>query len=81
MASLRATSDNIAAFSQRLDTMVEENRGDLRAFTREGLPEFERLLREARTATQEFTELSRSLQDEPSRLLYQPNYHGVEVPQ
>ena len=49
----------------------------LRDVAREGS---ERLLRDAREAAQEFRELSRSLKADPSQLLYEPSYHGVEIP-
>jgi phospholipid/cholesterol/gamma-HCH transport system substrate-binding protein len=77
---LRTTADNIAGVSERLDQMVAENRGGVRAFTRDSLPEFERMVREARSAAEEFRELSRSLSDDPSRLIYKPQFHGVEIP-
>jgi phospholipid/cholesterol/gamma-HCH transport system substrate-binding protein len=59
---------------------VEENREDIRSFTREGLPELERFLREGRAAAREFRDLSRSLRDDPSQILYQPPAQGVEIP-
>lgn len=77
---MRVTADNLAGVSARLDEMVAENRGGVRAFTRDSLPEFERMVREARGAAEDFRELSRSLSSDPSRILYQPVYHGVEIP-
>ena len=47
---------------------------------RDGLPELERLLREGRAAAQELRELSSSLRENPSQLLYQPKQVGVEIP-
>ena len=44
------------------------------------LPELERLLREGRAAAQELRELSSSLRENPSQLLYQPKQVGVEIP-
>ena len=38
----------------RLDKLVDDNRQDMRSFTREGLPELERFLREGRAAAREF---------------------------
>jgi hypothetical protein len=49
-------------------------------FLRDSLPEMERLLRDSRQAAQEFRELSRSLKADPSQLLYESNYRGVEIP-
>ena len=76
---LRATADNIATTTEGLSRLVEENRGGVNAFTRDSLPEFERMVREARAAAEDVRELSRSLKDDPSRILYQPNYRGVEI--
>jgi phospholipid/cholesterol/gamma-HCH transport system substrate-binding protein len=48
-------------------------------FTQQSLPEFEQLLRESRQAARDFRDLSRSLKQNPSQLIYEPNYRGVEV--
>ena len=37
------------------------------------------LLRESRQAARDFRDLSRSLKQNPSQLIYEPNYRGVEV--
>lgn len=80
MQRVRTVADNLAKVSARLDKVVEDNRQDLRAFTREGLPELERFLREGRSAAREFRALSRSLREDPSQILYQPQQHGVAIP-
>lgn len=80
IARVRDTADNIASVTAQLDQVLTENRGGLRSFTNEALPEIERTLRETRAAAQDFRELSRVLRDDPSRILYQPAYHGVEIP-
>jgi hypothetical protein len=38
------------------------------------------LLREGRAAAQEIRELSSSLRENPSQLLYQPKQVGMEIP-
>ena len=80
MARVRTVAENLSTASGRLDKLVEENRQDIRSFTREGLPELERFLREGRSAAREFRDLSRSLRDDPSQILYQPPPQGVEIP-
>ncbi len=80
MERLRATADHMASASARLDALIEENRGELRGFTHETLPEMQSLVREARDAAREFQELSRGLRENPSQILYQPAVAGVEVP-
>jgi len=77
---LRDTTENVAAMSAKLDQMAAENRGDLRAFTRDSLPEVDRTLREARAAADEMRALMRQLSEDPSRVLYQPRSRGVEIP-
>jgi phospholipid/cholesterol/gamma-HCH transport system substrate-binding protein len=73
-------ADNLATASDQIDKLIGDNRQDLRSFTRDGLPELERLLREGRAAAQELRELSSSLRENPSQLLYQPKQVGVEIP-
>ncbi len=63
-----------------MDKIIEDNRQDIRSFTREGLPDLERFLQEGRAAAEEIRELSRSLRDNPSQLIYQPPERGVEIP-
>lgn len=77
---LRTTSDNLERASARLDAFVAENGDQLSGFVREGLPQIEDLLRDSRAAAEEIRDLSRSLRDNPSRLIYQPPAGGVAIP-
>ncbi len=77
---MRAIADNLARTTGSLDRLMTEHREDLGLFLRDSLPEIERLLRDGRGAAQEFGELSRSLKADPSQLLYEPSYKGVEIP-
>jgi phospholipid/cholesterol/gamma-HCH transport system substrate-binding protein len=77
---IHAMSDNLAKTTANLDRLMSDHREDLGGFLRDSLPEMERLLRDSRTAAQEFRELSRSLRADPSQLLYEPSYKGVEIP-
>lgn len=79
-ARLRTISENLANTTANLDKLMTEHREDLGLFLRDSLPEMERLLRDSRQAAQEFRELSRSLKADPSQLLYEPSYRGVEIP-
>jgi len=76
----RLIADNLARTTANLDHLMTDHREDMGLFLRDGLPEMERLLRDSRTAAQEFRELSRSLKADPSQLLYEPSYRGVEIP-
>jgi phospholipid/cholesterol/gamma-HCH transport system substrate-binding protein len=77
---IRAISENLAKTTANLDRLMTDHREDLGLFLRDSLPEIERLLRDSRSAAQEFRELSRSLKADPSQLLYEPSYKGVEIP-
>jgi phospholipid/cholesterol/gamma-HCH transport system substrate-binding protein len=78
---IRQISDNLEKTTANLDKLMTDHREDLGLFLRDSLPEIERLLRDSRAAAQEFSELSRSLKADPSQLLYEPAYRGVEIPQ
>jgi phospholipid/cholesterol/gamma-HCH transport system substrate-binding protein len=78
---LRTISENLAKTTANLDQLMAEHRDDLGLFLRDSLPEMERLLRDSRSAAQEFRELSRSLKADPSQMIYEPSYRGVEIPQ
>ncbi|HWG70261.1 MAG TPA: MlaD family protein [Steroidobacteraceae bacterium] len=79
LANIRQVSDNLAKTSDALERFVVDNEPGLTRFTHQSLPEFERLLRESRGAAQDIRDLSRSLKQNPSQLIYEPNYRGVEV--
>jgi ABC-type transporter Mla subunit MlaD len=80
IAKVRDTTENLASASAHLDRFVTENEPALSQFTTVALPQFEQLLREAQDASRQFSDLSRSLRQNPSQLLYESNYHGVELP-
>jgi phospholipid/cholesterol/gamma-HCH transport system substrate-binding protein len=80
LANIRRISDSLASASDRLNQFVTQNEPALSRFTGQGLPELERLLHETRAAVRDIRDLSRSLQQNPGELLYESNYHGVEVP-
>jgi ABC-type transporter Mla subunit MlaD len=77
---LRETADHAATVSAQVDQMLADNRGDLRAFIRDGLPQLQQTLREARSAIDDARSLTRGLNEDPSRILFQPTYRGVEIP-
>lgn len=77
---LRLVSDHLATASDQIDHIIAENRGDIRAFARDGLPEIESFVREGRAAAEDIRALSNSLREDPSQLIYQAPEHGVEIP-
>jgi phospholipid/cholesterol/gamma-HCH transport system substrate-binding protein len=79
-ANIRQISDNLAKTTARLNSFVVENEPGFSRFSKQSLPEFEQLLRESRQAARDFRDLSRSLKQNPSQLIYESNYRGIEVP-
>ena len=77
---LQTVADNLSQATDQLDRMVAENRTDVRSFTRTSLPEIESFVREGRAAAVEIRQLSASLRQNPSQLLYKPAPAGVEIP-
>jgi phospholipid/cholesterol/gamma-HCH transport system substrate-binding protein len=76
---LNSTAEQLENASRGIEAFVSENRAGVSQFTRDGLPQLQRTLEEARNAAEAIQELSRSLKDNPSQLLYQPPQGGVKV--
>ena len=79
LARMNDIANNLADASKRIDTFTQKSEVQLGNFTEQGLFELERLMRETRSAAREFRDLSRSLQDNPSQILYEPPESGVEI--
>jgi phospholipid/cholesterol/gamma-HCH transport system substrate-binding protein len=77
---LRQVAEHLATASAQLDQILVENRQDIRAFARDGLPEIERFVREGRAAAEDVRALANSLRENPAQLLYEPPPRGVEIP-
>lgn len=81
LARLTETANNLAQASQRMDRFTQKSEAQLGHFSEQGLFELERLVRETRSAAREFRDLSRSLRENPSQILYEPPESGVEIRQ
>ncbi len=79
LARMNEISANLADASMRVDRFTQKSEAQLGNFTEQGLFELERLMRETRQAAREFRDLSRSLQENPSQILYEPQESGVEI--
>lgn len=76
---MSAVADNLAQASMRIDRFTQSSEQQLGHFAEHSLFEMERLVRETRSAAREFRDLSRSLQENPSQILYEPPVSGVEI--
>ncbi len=86
-------SEDFSSMAARLDkaaVQVEQTATDLKdaiarneesftKFTREGVDQIIRLSEEGRRTAGSIRGLSEKLVNDPSKVIYQPNYHGVEI--
>jgi len=71
---------HLSEATDNLDGLIRENRGDIRGFTRESLPQVERLIADSRAAVTEVRDLMHSLRENPSQLLFEKADQGVKIP-
>jgi phospholipid/cholesterol/gamma-HCH transport system substrate-binding protein len=71
---------HLSEATDNLDQMIRENRGDIRGFTRESLPQVEHLVEDSRAAVTEVRDLMHSLRENPSQLLFEKADQGVAIP-
>jgi phospholipid/cholesterol/gamma-HCH transport system substrate-binding protein len=79
LKKMTEVTENLAQASLRVDHFTETSEQQLGHFAEHGLFELERLVRETRSAAREFRDLSRSLQENPSQIIYEPSESGVEI--
>jgi phospholipid/cholesterol/gamma-HCH transport system substrate-binding protein len=79
LARMSTIAANLEQASARIDRFTQKSEIQLGNFTEQGLFELQRLMRETRSAAREFRDLSRSLKENPSQILYEPPASGVEI--
>ena len=77
---LSVAADNLSKASEKVNTFVADAQVQVGHLSEHGLFEVERLLRDVRSAANEFGDLSRSLKEQPSQLLYEKPDSGTEIP-
>jgi phospholipid/cholesterol/gamma-HCH transport system substrate-binding protein len=77
--SMRMAAENLSKTSARVSTFVANAETQVEHLSEHGLFELERLLRDARSAANEFRDLSRSLKQQPSQLMYEKPVSGMEI--
>jgi phospholipid/cholesterol/gamma-HCH transport system substrate-binding protein len=80
LTQLRTVASNLADASAKVEHFVDSSEAQFDHLSNQGLFELERLLRDARASANEFRDLSRSLKQNPSQLLYEPRASGTEIP-
>lgn len=77
---LQNTAGHLEEASAGINGLISDNRADIAAFTQQGLPQLSRTLESAQDAAEALRELARSLEENPSQLIYRTPTRGVEVP-
>lgn len=73
------TADEIDQAARAMNDILKGNRGDIDKFMGSGLKQITEMSRETRQMAESIRRLADRLEQDPSRLLYQPNYRGVEI--
>ena len=79
MVRLREVAENLSRTTANLDRFITDNKENITRFTEQGLLELQQLIRDSRQAALEFRELSRTLKQDPSKIIYEPRNRGVEI--
>lgn len=73
------TADEIDRAVGTLNDVLTDNKEDIDRFAGSGLRQITEMSRETKEMARAIRRLADRLEQEPSRLLYQPNYRGVEI--
>ncbi len=75
------TASEIDKAVAALNSVLTDNKADIDRFAGSGLNQITEMSRETKKMAESVRRLADKLEQEPSRLLYQPNYRGVEIPE
>ncbi|MGD9842092.1 MAG: MlaD family protein [Steroidobacteraceae bacterium] len=79
MARLNTVSGQLVSATENFERFMAASEEPLTHFTEQGLFEMERMLTDARIAAAELRDLSRSLKETPSQLMFERPESGVEI--
>lgn len=74
-----STANKIDEAVNSLNGILTDNKTNIDKFAGSGLKEITQMTAETREMAKSIRRLADTLEQEPSRLLYQPNYRGVEI--
>jgi phospholipid/cholesterol/gamma-HCH transport system substrate-binding protein len=80
--NIQKFSDNMVAHEKDIDLIITQTRdtiGQLKDHSGKTFAELDYFLRDGRQAAGELRDLTKSLSDNPSQIIYQPKYNGYEV--
>ena len=79
IANINRSSANLASLTERFDSVLRENEGEMERFLQDGLGEAPALLRQSRLALRDLEKLVAELQDDPSLLIHRPPADTLEI--
>jgi len=79
--NIAKTLQKLNATTTRLDRILSKNEKQIERFTGDNLDEIAVLVKETQEMVNAFKILAQKLGDDPSQILYKPNYEGVKVQQ
>lgn len=79
VARFNKTANEIDKAISTLNSVLTDNREDIDRFAGSGLNQITEMSRETRKMAESIRRLADKLEQDPSRLIYQPNYRGVEI--
>lgn len=74
------TADQIDQTANNLNDVINRNKGNIDRFAGDGLAQITEMTKETKDMARSMRRLADKLQQNPSQLIYKPNYNGVEVP-
>lgn len=73
------TADQIDITVNNMNDIINRNRGNIDRFAGDGLTQITEMTRETKDMARAMRRLADKLEQNPSQLLYKPNYGGVEI--
>lgn len=73
------TADQIDITVNNINDVVSRNRGNIDRFAGDGLSQITEMTQETKDMARAMRRLADKLEQNPSQLLYKPNYNGVEI--
>lgn len=74
------TANKIDQTADNLNQVIDRNKGNIDRFAGEGLSQITEMTKETKDMARAMRRLADKLQQNPSQIIYRPNYNGVEVP-
>ena len=79
MANIKRLTEDLARIAARWEQWTAGNDRDMNAFMEDGLGQVPALVSDARRTLREIEKLVRELREDPSKLIYKPQEHAIDV--